>query len=260
MSFPNISGSQSHSSKSPPVMRKDGVFLAKVTNIKDPDSLNRLKCKPVSVDKDIAETDWCYYLTPTAGKDYGQMFFPSVGDYVVLGYLDGDVHHPIVFGFYWANDNTPPYKIEQGKNTIRTIKTPAGVEIKLDDEGGKEKLTLTTPSGSVLQIDDEKKTIALQDKGSKNQLTISWEKGEVTLAADKKLTLSAGQTKLVLDSSGNAELKASNKVSVSGANIEFKGTAGFKAKAATVELAADASLNAKASGAVAIKGGIVQIN
>ncbi len=255
---PNTDGPQS--SKTGPVMRKNGVILAQVTNIKDPDKLNRVKCKPVSADEDVAETDWCYYLSPTAGNGYGQMFFPSVNDFVLLGYIGGDVHHPIILGFYWANDNAPPYKIEDGKNNIRSIKTPAGIEIKLDDEASKEKLTLTTPSGAVILVDDENKKIELRGKETTTKLTIEWEKGEITLAADKKLTLSAGQTKLVLESSGNATCTANNKVSASGASVELEGKGTFKAKAPSVEIAGDATVNVKGSGIVTIKGGMVQIN
>ena len=164
-------------------MRKSGVILAEVTNIKDPDNLNRLKCKPVTADKDVGETDWCFCMAPMGGQGYGQFFFPKVGDLVLLTYLGGDVHHPIVLGSYWANDIKAPYSIKDGVNEIRCIKTPAGIEIKLEDTEKKEKLTLTTPSGAMLQLDDENKSLALQDKNGENKLTILWEKGEITLAA-----------------------------------------------------------------------------
>ena len=241
-------------------MRKSGVILAEVTNIKDPDNLNRLKCKPVTADKDVGETDWCFCMAPMGGQGYGQFFFPKVGDLVLLTYLGGDVHHPIVLGSYWANDIKAPYSIKDGVNEIRCIKTPAGIEIKLEDTEKKEKLTLTTPSGAMLQLDDENKSLALQDKNGENKLTILWEKGEITLAAKTKLTLSAGQTSLVLESEGKITATATKSAEISASAITMQGKESFEAEAAQVNLKANGSLNAQASGNAVIKGAIVQIN
>ena len=47
--------------------RRYGVDLAKVTNISDPDKLNRVKCKRVTNDPDVGETDWMYVCSPLAG-------------------------------------------------------------------------------------------------------------------------------------------------------------------------------------------------
>ena len=57
-------------------MRKSGVILAEVTNIKDPDNLNRLKCKPVTADKDVGETDWCFCMAPSGGRVTASFSFP----------------------------------------------------------------------------------------------------------------------------------------------------------------------------------------
>lgn len=241
-------------------MKKSGVILATVTNITDPDNLNRLKCKPITADKDVGETDWCYCMSPMAGKEYGQFFFPQVGDLVLLGYLGGDVHHPIVFGSYWANDVKAPYTVQDGKNEVRSIKTPAGIEIKMEDTQGKEKLTINTPSGAMLQLDDENKSISLQDKNAENKLTILWEKGEVTLSAKTKLTLSAGNTSLVLESSGNMTGTASKTVSLDGTDVELKAKNGLTENGANVDIKANGMLNAQASGNTVIKGAMVQIN
>ena len=241
-------------------MQKAGVVLAEVTNIKDPDNLNRVKCKPVSADKDVAETDWCFCAAPMAGNGYGQFFFPNPGDLVLLGYMGGDVHYPIVLGGYWANDKKPPYQIQDGKNEVRSVKTPAGIEIKLEDTEKKEKITITTPSGTMIQVDDEQKSVSIRDKGAENQLLISWEKGEITLAAKTKLTLSAGDTSLVLESSGNIQAKAAKAVECSANDISMKANASLQAEGAQVDLKSNGILKAQASGNAVIKGAIVQIN
>ena len=140
-------------------MERVGLTLAVVTNVSDPDKLNRVKCVPVENDQD-EETDWCYVMAPMGGKECGQFFFPNVNDLVVLGYLNGDPHRPMVLGAYWNTKVKPPYVIQDGKVYDFTIKMPSGTELHLYDEPGKQKVTLTMPSGTTLTMDDEGKKIA----------------------------------------------------------------------------------------------------
>ena len=186
-------------------MERVGLALAVVTNVSDPDKLNRVKCVPVENDQD-EETDWCYVMAPMGGKECGQFFFPNVNDLVVLGYLNGDPHRPMVLGAYWNTKVKPPYVIQDGKVYDFTIKMPSGTELHLYDEPGKQKVTLTMPSGTTLTMD-------LQG-------------GNVELKAKTKLTLSAGTgASLVLEASGNVTEKANVKVAVQAATIEEKASA-----------------------------------
>jgi uncharacterized protein involved in type VI secretion and phage assembly len=240
--------------------RKSGIDMAVVTNIKDPDGLGRVRCKQLSEDPGVAETDWCYCMTPYGGKAYGIFFFPNVGDLVYIAYLGGEITNPIVIGRFWAGETAAPYKIESGKNEISSIKTPKGIEIKFDEKDGKAKLQLTTPSGAQLQIDDDKKTILLQDKDAGNALTLKWEAGEISLKAKKKLTLAAGDSAITLDSSGKIELKASSAVKAEAANVELKAKSAVKAEGMTAEVKATGQLTLQASGMAQLKGATVKIN
>lgn len=240
-------------------MRRVGLYLAVVTNINDEENLNRVKCIPIEND-DAEETDWCYVMAPLGGKDCGQFFFPSVNDLVVLAYLGGDPRRPMVLGAYWNTEVKPPYPIQDGKVYNYTIKTPSGTELLFYDEPGKQKVTLTLPSGTVLSIDDEKKAVALQDKSGENALTMDLQGGNIELKAKTKLTLSAGSTSVVLESSGNLTQKASSKIAMEAATLEEKGSAKVAVQGATVEVKADATLNLQATGTTTIKGLAVSIN
>ncbi|MDR2615024.1 MAG: phage baseplate assembly protein V [Oscillospiraceae bacterium] len=240
--------------------RRSGVDMAQITNIKDPDGLGRVRCKLLSKDPDVAETDWCYCMTPYGGKAYGMFFFPSVGDLVYLAYLGGEITNPVVIGSFWAGETKAPYKIDSGKNEIASVKTPRGIELRLDDKDGKQKLLLTTPSGAQLLIDDEKKTIQLQGKDADSALTLKWESGEIALKAKKKLTLAAGDTTITLESSGKLGLKASSAISADAANVELKAKSAVKAQGATAEVKATGQLTLQASGIAQLKGSVVKIN
>ena len=240
-------------------MERVGLTLAVVTNVNDEEKLNRVKCLPIE-NQQAEETDWCYVMAPLGGKQCGQFFFPNVNDLVVLAYLGGDPHRPMVLGAFWNTEVKPPYTIQEGKVHNYSIKTPSGTELLFYDEPKKQKVTLTLPSGTVLSIDDEAQAVALKDKNGENALEIDLKGGNVTLKAKTKLVLSAGQTTVTLESSGNITQKASGKIAMEAANIEEKGNAKVALQGTTVEVKANATLDLQASGPANLKGAMVSIN
>ena len=112
----------------------------------------------------------------------------------------------------------------------------------------------------VLKLDDENQTAALQDKDGKNALTLNFKTGEGTLCCEKKLTLSAGQTTITLESSGNLTMKCSGKLSMEGASIAGKAQGQLALQGATASVKGDGTLELSASGSTTLKGGIVKIN
>ena len=276
-----------------------GMTIAKVTNVNDEEKLNRVKCLPLGEKNDAEETEWCYVMTPMGGKERGTFFFPQVDDLVVLGYLNGDIHNPLVLGALWTSETTPPYSIQDGKVQDYSIKTPSKIELLFHDEDSKFKASLTMPSEAALTLDDEKKSITLQDKEGKNTLSMDLDKGEITLKAEKKLTLVVGSNSITIEDSGKItikgdgdigvesganlnlkgtpkaalqasqiETKADAKVSMQGAQIEIKADAKLSMQGAMTEVKADATMDVKASatmtldggGMTNLKGGLVKIN
>ena len=240
-------------------MSRRGLTLAKVTNIKDEENFNRVKCLPIGA-KDEEETDWCYVMSPMGGKDCGAMFFPQVDDLVVLAYLDDDPHRPLVLGAYWNTETTPPLSVQDGKAEDYVLRTPKKIEILLHDTDNEQAVTLTMPSGTEIKIDDKEQNISIKDKNGDNALTMDLKGGNVELKAKTKLTLSAGSTTITLESSGNLTEKADSKISSQAANIESKATAKLSLEGAQAELKASATLDLNGSGMANLKGGMVKIN
>ena len=166
--------------------RRYGVDMAKVTNIDDPEKLNRVKCKRITSDPDVGETDWMYVCSPLAGTNYGLYMMPKVGDLVLLSYLGGDVHRPFVIGSLWTKDVAAPYKIEGGKNETFSFRLPSGTEVVFSEASGKESVTITAATGAKMALDGEGKKILVTDKDGKNALTMDLGSGAVTVQADKK--------------------------------------------------------------------------
>ena len=239
--------------------RRTGLTLAKVTNIKDEQKLNRVKCLPIGWEE-TNETDWCYVMSPMGGNDSGAFFFPQVNDLVVLAYLDGDPHRPIVLGAFWNTEVKSPLTVQDGKAEEYMLKTPKKIEMKLTDTDKKQKVTLTMPSGTAITLDDENSKVTIQDKNGDNALTMDLKGGNITLKAKTKISLEAGKTTLTLESGGNITQKGNGTVSVEGTNVKVKGKSGLNLEGATAEVKASATLDLKASGPANLKGAIVKIN
>lgn len=225
--------------------RRTGLTLARVTNITDPDKLNRVLCRPVVFDKeeDVLETEWCPVVQPLSGRSRGQFFLPSVDDLVLLAYLNGDPHCPYVIGGTWNSQSPPPYTAEDGKNLYFSIRTPGGAELLFYDEQGKEYIRLSTPKGAVLTLRDEDQTAALCDPEGKNLLAINWKDGEVRLTAEKKLTLAAGSARIVMESSGALTMQSDKSVAVKSADIKASASNDFAAEGGTAGVKAAGKLS-----------------
>lgn len=240
-------------------MNHFGLCMAKVTNINDDKKLNRVKCLPIGA-KDEAETDWCYVMSPMGGSGRGLCLYPQVGDLVVLGYLDGDPHRPMVLGSFWNSETKAPLDITEGKAEEYCLLTPNNIRIHLHDVDGEQKLTVSMPSGISITLDDGQKLAELTDESGDNVFSMKFENGEAAISAKSKLILSAGKTTLTLESGGNITMKGNGKISLDGANIEEKAKSKLSLKGATAEMKSDGMLNINASGPASVKGSIVKLN
>ena len=84
-----------------------------------------------------------------AGKGWGSMWIPRVGQEVVVSFLEGDPDRPIITGRVYNADQVIPYVLpdNQTVSTIKSRSTKGGNEenfneIKFDDKKGHEDLTI----------------------------------------------------------------------------------------------------------------------
>jgi uncharacterized protein involved in type VI secretion and phage assembly len=183
-----------------------GVATARVSQIKDPDGLGRVKLKLPWRDENF-ETDWCRIAAPMAGKDRGVFFMPEVGDEVLVAFDRDDIRHPYVLGQLWSRPDQPPKNDAGGKNDLRVIVSRKGHKVTFDD-GSKGRVRIELNDGKSIQIDDDGVTIS----DNANTITMNGKGGSVTLEARQTLTLKAPtitvQATGSLDLDGGGMLKA----------------------------------------------------
>jgi type VI secretion system secreted protein VgrG len=110
-----------------------------------------------------------------AGKNWGIVFHPRIGQEVIVDFLEGDPDRPIVTGRVYNAQQMPPYDLP-GNKTEAGIKTrsskggsPANYnEVRFEDKKGSELLTIHAEKDQTIEVEhdeshwvghDRKKTI-----------------------------------------------------------------------------------------------------
>lgn len=90
---------------------------------------------------------WVRVSTPWAGKNWGAVHIPRMGQEVVVSFEEGDPDRPLVTGSVYNADNMPPYELPANKTQsgIKSRSTkgaePANFnEIRFEDKKGEEQL------------------------------------------------------------------------------------------------------------------------
>lgn len=222
----------------------EGLHIGVITKlVDDPDKNNRiqvelpmLKVKPV----------WARLAQFAASKEVGCFFVPSVGDEVILGFINNDPNQAIILGCMYSSKLAPPYKLDD-KNNKRGLITPQKLQLEFDDE--KKVITIITPGKNSVVISDDAKGITLKDQ-NKNEIVM--DDSGVKITSGKNITLKA-QGDISIQATGKLTAKATQDTSVEGMNVNVKAQVGAKVTgSATAEISA--------SGQTTVKGAMVMIN
>ena len=88
---------------------------------------------------------WIRVSQNWAGKRWGAMFIPRIGQEVIVDFLEGDPDRPIITGRVYNGDLMPPYALpdEKTKSTVKSYSSKGGEgfnEIRFEDKKGSEQL------------------------------------------------------------------------------------------------------------------------
>lgn len=224
----------------------EGLHIGIVNALEgDPDSCSRIKVQ-IPILNSKPDTVWARLSSFAASKGVGSFFIPSVGDEVVLGFLNNDPNQAIVLGSLYNPKNTPPYELT-ADNFKRAFISPEKLKIELDDE--KKIITLLTPGKNSIVISDEDQSITLKDQ-NKNQVVMG--KNGIEVSSGKDITLKA-KGNITLDATGKVDVKSKQDVAIEGMNVTAKAKISLK-------VTGSASAEISASGQTTVKGAMVMIN
>jgi type VI secretion system secreted protein VgrG len=105
---------------------------------------------------------WIRVAQLWAGKKWGAMFIPRVGQEVVVEFLDGDPDRPIVTGRVYNNDCQVPYALPDHKtrSTIKTNSTTGGEgynELRFEDKKGEEMIFIHAEKDMDVRVKNDSK-------------------------------------------------------------------------------------------------------
>ncbi len=88
---------------------------------------------------------WIRVSQGWAGKGWGAIHTPRIGQEVIVEFLEGDPDRPIITGRVYNGDNTPPYALpaEKTKSTLKSNSSKGGQgfnEIRIEDKKGSEQV------------------------------------------------------------------------------------------------------------------------
>jgi type VI secretion system secreted protein VgrG len=205
---------------------------------------------------------WIRVSQNWAGKRWGAMFLPRIGQEVIVDFLEGDPDQPIITGRVYNGESTPPYELpkEQTKSTIKSFSSKGGGgfnEIRFEDKKGSEQVFvhaernqdnrvksdslewvgndrhLIVKRDRLEQIDRDTHLIVKGDQNEKISGTVSLQAGsdlqqkvgmKHALEAGMEIHLKAGM-KIVLESGVQLTLKVGgNFIDINPAGVAIKGT------------------------------------
>jgi len=167
-----------------------GVYPAIVGNVVDPDGLGRVEVTlPKTVPGGGGARAWARLAPVAAGKGSGTWFVPSVGDEVLVCFEAGDTTRPYVLGSLWNRGNPPPESMDRaGANGRRSIRSPGGITVSLDDRNGSATVVLETPGGQRVTLADAPATVEIEDANG-NSIVLG--PAGITVSASAKVTVQA---------------------------------------------------------------------
>ena len=188
-----------------------------------------------------------------AGKAWGSMYIPRIGQEVIVEFLEGDPDRPIITGRVYNADQIPPYSLpgEKTKSTVKSNSSKGGGgsnEFRFEDKKGGEEVFLHGEKDWTIHIKDCENEVVGSSISTHAGSSISRNAGaNISRTANVTISDSAGKD-IVTTSGKNMSLKA-------GGSYELFTNLGIHLKAmnfvaAMIESGAKAAADAIKKGAV----------
>jgi type VI secretion system secreted protein VgrG len=210
---------------------------------------------------------WIRVSQNWAGKQWGAMFIPRIGQEVIVDFLEGDPDRPIITGRVYNANSMPPYALpdEKTKSTIKTYSYKGGGgfnELRFEDKKGSEQVFIHGQKDMDFRLKNDYKTFV----GNESHLIVKSDQ-MAEVRADNHMTVKGNNNEKIGGSaSRNVSMNIDEKTGMKyamDAGMEIHLKAGM-----TVTMEAGVSLTLKVGGnfinispvGIAIQGTMVMIN
>jgi type VI secretion system secreted protein VgrG len=182
--------------------------------------------------KDENSSCWVRVATTWAGKGWGAIQLPRIGQEVIVDFLEGDPDMPIITGRVYNAEQMPPYALPgsqtQSGVLSRSSKGGSGEhanEFRFEDKKGSEQVFLHAEKDLKVEVENDEARDVLHDRVTtvKNHDTRTVQEGDDTLTVekgnqviavktgDRKVEVKANQTHTVQQGDEKVEIKMGNR-------------------------------------------------
>jgi type VI secretion system secreted protein VgrG len=122
---------------------------------------------------------WVRVSQEWAGKNWGAMHIPRIGQEVIVEFLEGDPDRPIITGRVYNADAMPPYALpgEMTKSTLKSNSSKGGSgfnEIRFEDKKGSEQVFIHGEKNLDIRIKND----AFENIGNNRHLVVAKDRFE----------------------------------------------------------------------------------
>ncbi|MFA7430351.1 MAG: type VI secretion system tip protein TssI/VgrG, partial [Rhodospirillaceae bacterium] len=194
---------------------------------------------------------WVRVAQGWAGKGWGMMFLPRVGQEVVVSFLDGDPDRPLITGSVYNAEQTVPYTLpdDMTKSTLKTNSSKDGSgnynELRFEDKKDSEEVYLQAEKDMTVLVKNQRATTV--DKAD-DTLTLNEGSRTTTITkGDDTLTVSEGKRTVSVNSDESLTVEGKRTLAVTGAEEHTNKDAFTHTVAGDYTLTVDGDLTIKAA-------------
>ncbi len=112
--------------------------------------------------KDEKSSCWVRVARSWAGKNWGTMFHPRIGQEVIVQFIEGDPDRPLVTGSVYNEEQMPPYELPANstQSTIKSRSSKGGTpdnfnEIRFEDKKGEEHFLIHAEKDHMVEVEND---------------------------------------------------------------------------------------------------------
>jgi len=180
--------------------------------------------------KDDKSSCWVRVSQPWAGKNWGSINIPRIGQEVIVEFEEGDPDRPVVTGRVYNAQQMPPYTLpdNQTRTTFMTRSTKQGSssnynELRFEDKKGSEQIFLHAEKDMDVRVKNDSREYVANDRS----LMVNGNQKE-KVKGEQDIQISGDQNESVggdasLNVTGNQNVKTGQNMSLQvGQNLQEK--------------------------------------
>ena len=140
-----------------------------------------------------------------AGKAWGAIYIPRIGQEVIVSFMEGDPDRPLVIGSVYHATNPPPYGLPDNKTQsgIKSQSSPGGGgsnELRFEDKKGSELVYLHAQKDRTMQVENDESHTVGHDRTKSienNETTAVGKDRKESVGGNEDITIGKNRTESV---------------------------------------------------------------